>query len=300
MLAAVVAGTVVLGGAADAQTPPHRTESEACFAAAEAAQPLLKEHKLRAALRELSLCARDVCPRAARADCRTWLDEALKVEPSLVFRAREAHPGGDVAVVDVRVTIDGERITDRLDDTPVALDAGTHAVVFEHAGFPARRERIDVRQGEVRRIVEVVFGSTPSSSSVEFGPPSAPLPQDAPPTVVPPPSEGGAPAAFWGLLGGGAIATGLGITFEISGLAKRSHLVDTCRPTATCSQADVDAARTQVLTGDIVLGVGAALLVGAAYVYFSRSPDPAPPASSLRLRLGPAAGGFTAGLEGSL
>src|ERR1019366_9772271 len=50
--------------------------ADACFGAAERAQPLLRQKKLREARAVLEVCARDGCPRVARSDCREWLPRA--------------------------------------------------------------------------------------------------------------------------------------------------------------------------------------------------------------------------------
>jgi hypothetical protein len=107
----------------------------------------------------------------------------------------------------------------------------------------------------------------------------------------------------WALLGGGVLALGVGTTFEAIGLSARSSLAGSCGPTRSCSQSSVDSARTQVLVGDIGVGAGVALLVGAAYVYFTRGPDaPSRDGASLGLHLGlaPIPGGLAGAFEGDL
>lgn len=311
---AVLAGCLAhlgwLASAADLHAQPaHRSESEACFEAAEHAQPLLKDRKLRAAARELAICARDVCPRAARTDCRAWLDELTRVQPTVVFRARESRPAGDVAVDDVRVSVDGEPlVTQRIDETPVPVDPGPHTFHFEHGDFLAVDQHLDLHEGETRRIVDITFhrGSSPSQA------PLTTAPSSSTPTSAPPSSSSSTPTradsagvtpiptATWWLLGGSALALGVGIAFEATGLSARSNL-GPCGATRSCAQSDVDSARTQVLAGDIGVGVGAALLLGAAYVYLTRGPT-TPPRDSAALHLGfsPIPGGFAGALGGSL
>jgi len=298
------AGLLVAGliaGSTHAEPPQHRSDAETCFDAAEAAQPLLKAHKLVAAQRELLRCAREGCPRAARSDCQAWLDQLGDKLPTVVFRAREARAGGDIAVDDVHVSADGEvLVSDRLGETPVALDPGSHVLTFEHGGFPPVVKHVDLHEGESRRVVDVVFRSAasaaaaqPAASGDHAAPGSQPAGSDGTSSPV--------PGAAWGLFGGGVLALGVGITFEALGLSARSNLFATCQPTATCSKSDVDSARTQVMTGDIALGAGALLLAGAAVVYFTRSSDdPRRGADVLHLQLAPIAGGVAAGIGGTL
>ncbi len=331
ILAVAVGAVAELAGAnvARAQGPRRPTEAEACFESAERAQPLLKSRKLRAAARELAVCEREVCPRAARSDCRAWLEELSRVQPTLVFRAREsrstrpprpdgAGPGGttDVAVDDVKVTIDGELLVQGIDETPVGVDPGPHTLRFEHAGFPAVEQRLELHEGEVRRIVDIVFRPADASPPLDAGV-SATAPPPPAPGPVAPASAGNraarasreldgtdghgadapAPAATWVLLGSAGIALGLGAGFEAVGLTSRSHLESTCGPLRSCAPSDVDSARAQVLVGDIALGAGAALLAGALWVYLARGPAEA---ASLHLGVRPIAGGFAAALEGRL
>ena len=103
-----------------------RRRREACFSAAEQAQPLMKQRKLRAARRYLQVCAREECPRAARTDCRNWLADVTRAEPTLVFVAREERPDGESsAVEDVRVSVDGEVIVPaRLDGRRAGARSG--------------------------------------------------------------------------------------------------------------------------------------------------------------------------------
>jgi hypothetical protein len=285
---------------------PRRSDAEACFESAERAQPLLKDRKLRAAARELTVCARDACPRAARNDCRAWLDELTRAQPTVVFRAREARAAGDVAVDDVRVSVDGETVVPQhIDETPVPLDPGPHAFHFEHADFPPVDQRLDLHEGETRRLVDVVF-RPPSAASIPPPPSSSSSstpPSTSPATSPPTPTESTAPvpALAWALLGGSAIGLGIGITFEAIGLSARSSLASTCGLTRSCAQSAVDSAHTQVLTGDIAVGIGAVLLAGAAYVYFTRAPSAAlHDATALRFGLRPLPGGLAGAIEGSL
>jgi hypothetical protein len=88
---------------------------------------------------------------------------------------------------------------------------------------------------------------------------------------------------------------------EAIGLSSRAHLTDTCKPSRSCAASDVSTARNQVMAGDIALGASALLFAGAAYVYFTRDPQPtAGSAGALRLRIAPSIGGIFAGVEGSL
>jgi hypothetical protein len=280
------------------------SDVEACFAAAEQAQPLMKQHKLRAARQKLQVCARESCPRAARTDCRTWLADVTRAEPTVVFVAREERPSGESrAVDDVRVSVDGEVVVAaHLEATAVTLDPGVHTVTFEHAGFDPVEQRIDVREGERDREIDVVFRASAPSTTAPTPPAARTTQVPEGPSTPPPeaPPSRPVPTLVYGLAGAGVVAVTVGIVMEGLGLSDRAHLEDTCQPTRSCNQSDVDAARNRVMAGDIAIGVGALLFAGSAYVYFSRDTRPAPASGTIRLRIAPTARGAFAGIEGSL
>jgi len=306
VIAAALAALVPAASSVARAQAERRPEAEACFSAAEAAQPLMRDHKLRAAQRELQACAREDCPRAAREDCRIWLERVTRAVPTVVFVAREEAADGALrAVDDVRVTVDGEPLGTRLDATPVAVDPGVHTVRFEHGGFAPVEQRIDVREGESRREIDAVFraahGAAPPPSSAAPDP-SAPSGSE-PSTELPPPVERArapVPAGAYALGAIGIVALGVGITMETIGLSDRQHLESTCGPSRSCLQSDVDAAHTRVLVGDVALGASALLFGGAALVYFTRGAASRPSAAPVRLRLGSLGGAFGAALEGEL
>lgn len=307
-------GVVLLARADGALAQPRTGEAEACFSAAEAAQPLMKERKLRAAQKRLQACAREECPRAARNDCRTWLADVTRALPTVAFVAREEAAGGALrAVEDVRVSVDGEVVATRLDGGVVPVDPGMHTVRFEHAGFDPVEQRVDVREGESRREIDAVFRAAPASAPPPRGtgtatvapPPSPPppLPTETPTSLPPPPAEptsAPTPVGVYALGGIGVVALGVGVTMEAIGLSDRQHLSSVCGATRSCPQSDVDAARNRVLAGDIALGVSALLFIGAAYVYFSRDAAPAKAGHAVRMRIGPVSTGIGAGIEGTL
>ncbi|HEY8089588.1 MAG TPA: hypothetical protein VIF09_17130 [Polyangiaceae bacterium] len=277
-----------------AQGDPPAPTAEACFSAAEKAQPLMKQRKLSAARRFLQVCTREECPRAVRADCKSWGDELAAAQPTVVFVAREERADGtSVAVQDVRVSVDGSVVASRLEGGSTGLDPGMHALVFERAGFDRVDQRIDLREGERDREVDVVFRAGGGRSGPSRD--SARDESTPPPTE---PSSGSTPALAYALGGGALVAIGLGVTMEALGLTDRTHLENTCGPSRSCDPSDVSTARNRVAVGDVALGVGALLLGGAVYVALTR--QPASPATALRIRLGPTVGGVLAGVEGSL
>lgn len=104
---------------------PTDDPAEACFSAAERAQPLLRQKKIREARALLDVCARDACPRVARTDCRQWLAEATDAQPSIVVAAHAVSgSGASVDVPGVRVVIDDALVVEATEGTPIVIDPG--------------------------------------------------------------------------------------------------------------------------------------------------------------------------------
>ena len=241
---------------------------------------------------------REECPRSVRSDCRGWADTVAAAQATVVFVAREERADGtSIAVQDVRVTVDGALVASHLEGSRTQLDPGMHAVAFEHPGFDRVEQRIEVREGERGREVDVVF--RPSHVRVS---PTRETSEHASGDDSPAegPSSSSTPTLAYALGGGALVAVGLGVTMEVLGLTDRTHLEQTCAPTHSCNQSDVSTARNRVAVGDVALGVGAVLFGGALYVALSHSPSAPASSSSLRLRIGPTIGGLMAGMEGSL
>src|SRR5580698_10702647 len=89
-----------------------------CVEANDAAQDLRQSGKLRQAREKLAICASASCPSVVRDDCMQRLAELDSAMPQVVFSARDAS-GNDL--VDVKVTIDGAPLVDRLDGSSVKV-----------------------------------------------------------------------------------------------------------------------------------------------------------------------------------
>ncbi len=267
-----------------AQETQSPSEADACFTAAERAQPLMKQRRFREARAELEMCARDVCPRVARTDCRDWLADVASQQPSIVIAAHEVNGRHEVRdVAGVRALVDGGIVIEKVDATPVPLDPGRHRVRVERAGLDPLEQNIELREGEKSRIVTFTW-QTPW------------VMQDRPPERG---SARPTPASVWVLGALGVATLGAGTYFEASGFSKRSGL-DSCKA-AGCPQSRVDDAQGTMRIGDVTLGVGIALLASAGVLYLTRPEQPAAPArEEVQWLLGPLPGGVMAGLGGSL
>jgi hypothetical protein len=193
LLAASVAGTARAAG--------HQPDKMECIAADTEGQSLRLSGKLLKARRRFGVCAAASCPTVVRDDCLQRIGELEAVLPTVVFTATNGYGRPLVAV---RVTVDGERLTDRLDGRPLRVDPGEHAFAFEALGRLAARMQLTLSEGDtnVRHAVvlhtesgdpvdEVPAPEVPASGAVGD---TAPVPVVAP-VVGPSLSSGGAPAA---------------------------------------------------------------------------------------------------------
>jgi hypothetical protein len=120
----------VLAAAALVPAAAHADDREQCITSAEQAQTLRDEGKYRRAREQMLVCARDVCPAAIKSDCGKWLDTLDREAPTVVFGARDA--GKDVT--DVKVSMDGVVVAERLDGKAQLVDTGEHTFTFERGG----------------------------------------------------------------------------------------------------------------------------------------------------------------------
>ena len=279
-LAMTVRVPVARAQQAPASTATPDDTADACFSAAERAQPLLRQKKLREARALLESCARDVCPRVARSDCREWLAEATDAQPSIVIEAHEVRGQGPIRDVNVaRAVIDDALVVDHVDAMPIVIDPGRHRLRLERAdqaGADAVVQEIDVREGEKGRVVDVYWRVAGTAA------PARPVP---------------ASVFVAGALG--LVATGVGAYFEASGLTERHDLDTSCKPTATCTDSQVNTARTQVRVGDVAVGGGLLFLATALVRYLTRPAVEESPSDVQTGWIDVVPGGIAAGARGA-
>jgi hypothetical protein len=272
---------------------PSRADStkDQCVDANAKAQDLRRDGKLAAARAELSRCVDTACPELVRNDCTRRLDELDRVQPSLVFDLKNS-AGADL--IDVRVTMDGQLLVDRLDGRATKVDPGAHEFRFEAPGQPAVAARFLIREGEIGRRERIVVGNVPAPAPVPVGPPfpgavqTPGYPQTAaaqqtippPPAAEPAPSHSGLgsrkPLALL-LAGGGVVALGIGTAFGLMASSAWSDAKAACGgDTARCMNvaAANDHKSTTQTDGAVstVAFIGGGLLVAAgAVVYLTDS-----------------------------
>lgn len=257
-----------------AVAPPARAEGTmSCVDAAEKAQQLRNAGRFTEAREQLVVCGSPNCPRLIQADCTKWMSELRELLPSIVPGAKD-HLGRDL--VDVKVSLDDEVLTEALDGKPIPLDPGVYVIRFETEGAPPVEDRLVVRQGEQGRHVSVSFAA-PGDSPASAAQPS--VGEDAPPIAAY--VSGGA-----GLL---ALGAGLFINLDANGDARSMR--DSCAP--HCSESDVDDVRTRQVAGGITAAIGGAALVTGVVLYMLQRGSSA--STALHVTPGVAARGALAG-----
>ncbi len=278
------AGLALLASAGSA----HADGKATCVAAANEAnvQRQSDPTKLLDLRKKLLTCAADECPAAVRDECREQLAAVEGELPSVVLVAED---GGGHALLDVRVSLDGVLLAERLDGLPVALDPGAHELVFERAEAPPVRVTTIARAGQKSQPVIARF-------EVE-GSPAPPTPRDAAPE--PPPGEGPRrPLRMVGLGVGALGVIGLGVAgvFGLRAISKQSDA--DCMNNLCATPDKLSAHRDAQNAADVSTGfaIAGGVLTAAGLALFFLAPTSRPAgtnAAGLRPVVGPTAVGVT-------
>lgn len=238
-------------GVAAAKDP---SSSKRCIDSAEEGQRLRAAGRLVDAKWELRRCTAAECPAVVRRDCAKWVDELEEAIPTVIVRVVDGR-GRDV--VEGRLLLDGEPLADRIDGRAMPIDPGKHRFAWTD-GKERLEEEVVIRESERGRTL-VLRGA------------SGPAPR--PPAAAEPAS---APILALGLGGAGLVFATAGAIFWGVGASARDDMASTCAPRHACSQGDVDRARSKLIVGDVLVGVGVVAL--AAGVYFYLKGDTSAPA----------------------
>ena len=262
-------------GLATALLWPTRSRAEgesvqACLDAAEDGQKLRDSGSYLRAREQFIVCAGLECPGEVRKRCVDWLGQLEKLMPTVVLEAQAR----GAEITDVRVTMDGRLMAERIDGKPIPVDPGEHRFRFERPGEEAVDRTAVVRAGERERLVSARFGPEPSVP----GPPLPPSPER--------------PAGYVYALGAaGLLSLAAGAVLDISAYA----FLEACNGDASCTgQHERAEVEWRFVTGDILLGAG--VLCGAlAWLHRPRdtraaSYGPKPLVSAGSPRRGPALG----------
>ncbi len=298
---AAMAAAVTVARPLLADLPPAPTKLQ-CNDAHTQAQPLRRAGQLRAARRELRTCAAPSCPTLVRDECVQWLDEVGRSIPSLVLEAKD-QDGNDRS--DVRVTLDGQVLAERLDGSAIEIDPGEHDLVFESEGVPPVTRHVVVGVGEKDRhervTLEVPRAAVPPPPPPPAPPPApppvevpaavAPAPTPAPPVEPPPPAartESGSVALC--ALGFGTASVGL-VVGSIAGIVsfvQVANIKSQCNGNScpgSLASSGSNAATIGNVSNVAFALAGAGALLGVLTI--PRSSSPSASAGAVRFAVGP-------------
>ncbi|MBK9001553.1 MAG: hypothetical protein IPM35_38020 [Myxococcales bacterium] len=255
----VVFGSLAVFGALCLAPPAARadTTKQACVQAYVDAQRLRKADKLSEARQKLELCADDACPATVKKDCKAWVDENERDQPTLALSALDLD---GKKTITVKVLVDGVSVGDQLPSSPIKVDPGAHKVRFEATGLAPIEIEVSLQKGEKAREVLADFSKQKKDE--------APAPAAPNETGDSARATRKTPVLVYVLGGVGVLGVASFAYFGSTGKSEEDELADTCAP--NCSQSKVDAAHQKMLIADISLGVGAVALGAAAYLYFTR------------------------------
>ncbi len=244
-------------------------DKEQCVQAYEEAQTLRVERKFIEAHSKLITCTNAVCPSVISKDCWRWLGEVEAATPALTIAA-EMEGGGDL--LDATITLDGNVLTSDQSGKAMPVNPGPHTLRAEAPGYAATEQTVVAREGERARVIKLVLKSlSPAAGATDAASTSAAIN-----TTVDGEPQGR--RVTWPVyaLGGVAVASaGVGAYFGYVGTqdAKdmgKSRSEGGCKP--TCSDAQVDDARTKLIVANVLFGVAGAAAVGALVTYLVSKP----------------------------
>ena len=254
--------------------PAHADDGGACLDAASKGQHLRDSHQLVEARAELRACAATDCPPIVQADCAAWLDAVEKALPTVVVTAKAAS-GADL--VDVKVSVDGQTLVERIDGQAHTMNAGPHLFHFEQAGGSTFERQVMVREGVKNQ--EVVGTLAPPVAAAAPPPRGWSDPQPARPRA-----QLGWILAGAGLAGAGLAGLAVGAAFGALAIGDKQSA--RCGPDGECTAGPLDEAKRDAAASNVGLVAGGVLLAAGVVVVWvapkERSDRP-PVAWSLRI-----------------
>jgi hypothetical protein len=144
-----------------------------CSAANQKSIKLRTNHKLIEARDQAVLCSATTCSAVVRAACKkraAALDAAI---PTIIFLAKD-QAGRDLS--EVRVSMDGASLADRLDGTALSVDPGQHTFTFEVSGQTPVDQSFLINQKEKdrRETITLTVPPPPPPVAVVAATPSEP------------------------------------------------------------------------------------------------------------------------------
>lgn len=239
-----------------------------CSDAYESTQTLRRGGRLIEAREAAVGCSGAICPDWVVKDCSQWAGEIESSLPTVVLSATDA---GGADAREVRVSIDGKRVVDKLDGKAMPIDPGDHVVRFEMDGVEAVEQKVVISEGQKNRSLVASFKRE----------------DNAPPPLLPTGTGSRSPQPAIGgiLMGVGGATLVMGIITGGLVLAQNPDLAAAC-PNAKCpsSEADnLDAYHAKSIASTVGFIVGPALGATGLIVFLTApkaKPNEAAPANA--------------------
>jgi hypothetical protein len=237
-----------------------RADVAACVTAHSHGQAERNAGRLQSAKADFISCSTAGCPSEIQSECASFLAEVEGFMASCVFAAVD--PEGHDAT-DVKVSVDGQVVLDKLTGLATTLDPGSHEIMYTWADGFEQKQTVVVAQGEKNRRIELRREPKPVA------------PTPAPPSVV---TSKKTPVLAYVLSGVGVAALGSFAAFAVTGKSAERDM-DGCKP--YCKQSQADKMRLRYLIADISLGVGVVSLGAGGYLFLSASGSHEPSGTAL-------------------
>jgi hypothetical protein len=217
-----------------------------CIDAAERAQLLRNDEKLRDAHEALIACTDPACPDELRADCARFAAEVDAAMPAIVPRVVDARR---LDVVGVRVWVDGQPLAERIDGRKLYADPGVHRFRWAARSGVATEETLTLRSGEMLQHTVILDERLRPDGTLE-----------------PPPRTLG-----YAALGGGILAAASFAVFEVLAQTGYASLKAGCGRTRACGFSDTDPIARELVIADASLGVLAIAAGISAWQFLSHA-----------------------------
>jgi hypothetical protein len=269
-----------------------------CVAAADSSLQLREQHKLRAARAQMLVCASASCPAAVQSECLRRVDQANAAIPTIVFEAKDG-AGNDLS--NVKVDMDGQPLTDRLDGSSVQVDPGEHHFHFTAPGGVVMDKTMVLREGEKERRERIVLGATPAAP---LATPVQPAPAGATAPVSETASEDpGASRKTLAYVVGGVGVAGLvvGTVFGLMASSSASSSKNECSASSCTnysqSLSDYNTASTDGTISTVAFIAGGAAVAAGAILFFTAPTSASSGSTGSWWQLSPSVGGTGLGLS---
>jgi hypothetical protein len=245
-----------------------------CIQANTDAQTFRREGRFAEARKELEMCSSSSCPSLVSADCIKRLDELESAQPTVVFNVVD---GAGRDLNEVKVTLDGAVLLDKLEGVAVGVDLGEHTLTFSAPNRPSVSQKLVFRQGEKSRIVRITMEG-PHDARPDGEAQPSPSASGQTPTADDPAARGGGSSGSSqrtiGFVVGGIGLAGLGIGgfFGYRAIQAKGRQTDNCQSSTTCpdyaaaADAHEDGESNGLISTIAFLAGGAATAAGVVLV----------------------------------